>query len=187
MKNYQGNTSLKGQKVIDNATKIIETAQARINEIEARTDTSNDTGEQTHTATATGNGRTFAVLMLLSEILLLVCIAYANYYQHRAVVESSVQGKETAPTAKETVPAPASKNTTYTIPQRAVGFHSSPTASEQAPPAPTQPASKQRSCQHCQKTYTYNHAKQKFCDEKCRVANWEQTNGRAVKKNGGKP
>ena len=37
-------------------------------------------------------------------------------------------------------------------------------------------------CLHCKKTYTYSIHNQKYCSETCRVAAWEQRNGRRLKK-----
>ena len=43
-------------------------------------------------------------------------------------------------------------------------------------------------CAHCQQSFIYNHAKQKYCSEDCRKNHWESMNGRKpYMKKGGKP
>jgi len=38
---------------------------------------------------------------------------------------------------------------------------------------------RRRICDHCGAAYTYNHRKQKFCGDACRIAAWKAKNGRA--------
>jgi len=39
----------------------------------------------------------------------------------------------------------------------------------------------QRICEHCQTVYTYGHARQRFCSEKCRIENWQEKNGKEIR------
>jgi len=39
----------------------------------------------------------------------------------------------------------------------------------------------QRICDHCQTVYTYGHARQRFCSEKCRIENWQDKNGKEIR------
>lgn len=41
---------------------------------------------------------------------------------------------------------------------------------------------KLRNCQHCNNEYTYNHKKQKYCSDNCRVKAWEKRKGKTLQK-----
>jgi len=42
-------------------------------------------------------------------------------------------------------------------------------------------ADEKRTCEHCQRSYIYGHARQKFCSENCRVLAWQKRNGKTLR------
>lgn len=132
---------------------------------------------------------------IVAELLFLCCTGFILYYLFRAFAEME-QEKEGAqePTTQQTAPVQPTHNgsvvaqnmraNTGSVAQtfyvdasaRADGKR----ATERSGDLPTLLPG-QRICDHCQTVYTYGHARQRFCGEKCRIENWQEKNGKEIR------
>lgn len=170
-KRADGSLPASARRQIERAQKQIERAQQRIDAIERATDARNARIEQTHTATATGRGTAFGLVALFAEIALICCIFYANYYQHRALVEALGGGgggeKQQQQTARAfSVPPQQAPNGAHESgsARRPIGFH------------------RQGVCRRCGGEFAARTTWQVYCSEACRVQAWEERTGKALLK-----
>lgn len=84
---WKGNVTAQSQRTIERLTRQKE---ALVNEMirqRARTDTRNDATETAHTTTTEANAQGFALFTLCSELLLILCLWYLQYYDFRSFAE----------------------------------------------------------------------------------------------------
>ena len=71
------------QRTIERLSRQKETALTEIARIQARTDSRNDTAETRHELATKVNANGFAAITLASELLLLLCLWYLQFYDYR--------------------------------------------------------------------------------------------------------
>lgn len=84
---WKGKVTTRAQRTIDRLTRQKE---ALVNEMirqQTRTDTRNDATETAHATTTEANAQGFALFTLCSEILLIVCLWYLQFYDFRSFAE----------------------------------------------------------------------------------------------------
>ena len=175
------------QRTIERLTRQKETALGEVARISQRTDGKNDAATLEHTTATKINATGFAAITLTSELLLLLCLFYLQYYDYRSFVEycdhdngppegsternnATTQGIRTNGAANATT-----QNEAHVLHARADVLR----ATEQSANFAFLP--NQRTCDHCASVYTHGHARQRFCSEKCRVENWQIKNGKEIR------
>ena len=186
----KGVVTASAQRTIERLSKQKETALGEVARIQARTDTRNDNAETKHELSTKINANGFAAITLTSELLLLLCLWYLQFYDYRSFVEYCEKGTTTPPdhnapptptTTRQnaTTQSPptngATQNGAHVLHARADVLR----ATEQSANFAFLP--NQRTCDHCAAVYTHGHARQRFCSEKCRVENWQIKNGKEIR------
>ena len=132
---------------------------------------------------------------IIAELIFLFCTAFVFYYLFRAFAEMEQKDElEELPTTHQVPPAQPQYNgstvtqnlrvdndsTTKTVCTDASARADGKRATENNNVSPTLLPG-QRLCEHCQTVYTYGHARQRFCTEKCRIENWQDRNGKEIR------
>lgn len=133
---------------------------------------------------------------IVAELVFLLCTGFVLYFLFRAFSEMEHEAAEVAAAVADATSKPAGATivqqpatnghhvgTANGIPinnevRRPIGF-----AYGNRRETFTQNVhSNERLCQHCQQSYVYGHARQRYCSEVCRVASWETRTGRTLQK-----
>jgi hypothetical protein len=130
------------------------------------------------------NSGAFALFTLISEISLILCLFYMQYYDFRSYSEYAMAKKGESATGRGTEQshrnapgydygggANARNGTERAGTHNKIGF-------EYGKRTERMDATKQRTCTHCGAPYIYGHARQRFCSDQCRITNWKQVNGK---------
>lgn len=132
---------------------------------------------------------------IVAELIFLFCTGFILYYLFRAFaeIEQEREPNETPPTGNAAAPQPKYNGTTVAQPLRAnapevkqsvrletYARADGKRATENSPDFQTLLPG-QRICEHCRTVYTYGHARQRFCSEKCRIENWQEKNGKEIR------
>jgi len=185
----KGVVTASAQRTIERLSRQKETALAEVARIQQRTDNRNDTAETQHTLATKINANGFAAITLTSELLLLLCLWYLQFYDYRSFVEYCEKGSDT-PTDGNAPPLPTARQnaTTQNAPTNGATQNGAHVLHARADVLRATERSEnftllpnQRTCEHCAAVYTYGHARQRFCTEKCRVENWQQRNGKEIR------
>jgi hypothetical protein len=86
-KHLEGQSNNTGTKTIDRLTRQREALTNEMIRQQTRTDTRNDATETEHVTTTEANASGFALFTLCSEILLIVCLWYLQFYDFRSFAE----------------------------------------------------------------------------------------------------
>jgi hypothetical protein len=209
---WKGKLTVQGQNTLAALTSAKADLMAEQTRQQKRIDGNNDTALEEHKTTTTTNGQQFAAFTLLSEILLILCLFYIQYYDFRSFAEYAHAHAETAtPAAKATapdVPKPSEQTASPAAPDLTKAFSTNgakiPTNERQPigfayslrnAPAPTrtqndtenvtQPGNDHlRKCLQCGTEYIYGHRRQMYCKNECRILAWEGRTGRKLKRTG---
>ena len=177
----KGVVTASAQRTIERLSRQKETALGEVARIQARTDTRNDNAETKHELSTKINANGFAAITLTSELLLLLCLWYLQFYDYRSFVEFCEKGTTTPPDGNAP-PIPATTRQNATTQNGAHVLHARADvlrSTDQSPNFALLP--NQRTCEHCAAVYIYGHARQKFCTEKCRVESWQIKNGKEIR------
>lgn len=192
---WKGKITVQGQ----NTLAALATAKADLlaeqSRQQKRIDGNNDTATQEHKTTTSANGQQFAAFTLLSEILLILCLFYIQYYDFRSFAEYAHAHAETTPEppgpqakatngATQQNPAPAFTSNGNGLPKnerQPIGFAY---ANRNAPARTQNVDDHLRNCEHCGTAYIYGHRRQKFCTDQCRIDAWQDRTGRKLKRTG---
>jgi hypothetical protein len=127
---------------------------------------------------------------IVAELIFLFCTGFVLYYLFRAFAEME-QEEETETQPIQPAPPVHSQRNGVPVSQNLRVDSDSATQTVYAradAKRATQPDSHsttlqpgQRLCAHCQTVYTYGHARQRFCTEKCRIENWQEKNGKEIR------
>lgn len=183
----KGVVTASAQRTIERLSRQKETALAEIARQQKRADDHNDTATTEHGLATKINANGFAAITLTSELLLLLCLFYLQFYDYRSFVEHC----DSYATVKADVPPPLqtenrtngvhtdngqrSNGSPVTRP-RADVFRATQSVND-SPPL----TDGQRLCEHCGTVYKYGHARQRFCTEKCRIESWQEKNGKQIR------
>jgi hypothetical protein len=132
---------------------------------------------------------------IVAELIFLFCTGFILYYLFRAFaeMEQEQETNDAPPTLQETPIYPKHNGTTVAQNLRVDNNSATQTVRMDASARAdgkrvTQQSSDfqtllpgQRLCEHCQTVYTYGHARQRFCTEKCRIENWQEKNGKEIR------
>lgn len=202
---WKGKITVQGQNALAALTSAKADLLAEQTRQQKRIDGNNDTALEEHKTTTNTNGQQFAAFTLLSEILLILCLFYIQYYDFRSFAEYAHAHAETAPKPTEQPgkpneqpakpaapnvrqdPAPAFSSNGNGLPKnerQPIGF----AYANRDAPARTQNVDTQtvndhlRNCEHCGTAYIYGHRRQKFCTDQCRIDAWQDRTGRKLKR-----
>ena len=190
----KGVVTASAQRTIERLSRQKETVLAEVARISKRADGQNDAATLEHTTATKINATGFAAITLTSELLLLLCLFYLQYYDYRSFVEVCDAGKEPPDATPQPTDSKAASVGANVAPlvnghslqsngngvaasnetRRPIGFYSDHERKTLT--------GNERLCEYCQKTYVYGHARQRYCTEVCRVAAWEGRTGRTLKK-----
>jgi hypothetical protein len=84
---WKGKVTTRAQQTIDRLTRQREALTNEMIRQQTRTDTRNDATETEHVTTTEANANGFALFTLCSEILLIVCLWYLQFYDFRSFAE----------------------------------------------------------------------------------------------------
>lgn len=104
---WKGKLTVQGQNTLAALTTAKADLLAEQTRQQKRIDGNNDTALEEHKTTTNTNGQQFAAFTLLSEILLILCLFYIQYYDFRSFAEYAHAHAETAtqPAAQPAKPA----------------------------------------------------------------------------------
>lgn len=179
---WKGTTTSRSQRTIERLTRQRETILAELVRIRQRTDTRNDRTETEHQAQTKISAEQFALFTLACELLFILCAFYLEYYDQRSFAEYCQQHAPNE-TTRTAIAAPgvtlngSGNGRPIVAHARADDFRTAVNV--------TTVNTNERTCAHCGKRYTYRHAKQKFCSDACRMENWQDRNGRELKRGRG--
>ena len=132
---------------------------------------------------------------IVAELIFLFCTGFILYYLFRAFaeMEQEQETNDVPPTHQEAPIYPKHNGTTVAQNLRVDNSSATQTVRMDASAhvdgkRTTQHSTDfqallpgQRICDHCQTFYTYGHARQRFCNEKCRIENWQEKNGKEIR------
>lgn len=195
---WKGKVTTRAQRTIDRLTRQKDLLVSEFVRQQSRADQRNDATETAHTATTEANASGFALFTLCSELLLIVCLWYLQFYDFRSFAEYCAKptpakiasiGFQDLHTAAQ--PPAFSHNGNGTTspngaphneaPRRPIGF----LHYDENRQTKIVDGANTRTCDHCGKSYTYRHHKQKYCSDQCRMTAWETRTGTVLKR--GKP
>lgn len=206
---WKGKLTVQGQNTLAALTTAKADLLAEQTRQQKRIDGNNDTALEEHKTTTTTNGQQFAAFTLLSEILLILCLFYIQYYDFRSFAEYAHAHAETAPKPTEQPgkpneqpakpaapnvrqdPAPAFSSNGNGLPKnerQPIGFaYANRNAYTRTQTVETQTVTQPgndhlRNCEHCGTAYIYGHRRQKFCTDQCRIDAWQDRTGRKLKR-----
>jgi hypothetical protein len=84
---WQGKLTTRAQKTVERLTRQREALTNELIRQQTRTDTRNDATETEHATTTEANASGFALFTLCSEVLLILCLWFLQYYDYRAFAE----------------------------------------------------------------------------------------------------
>ena len=181
----KGVVTASAQRTIERLSRQKETALGEISRIQQRTDNRNDNAETKHEQDTKINANGFAAITLTSELLLLLCLWYLQFYDYRSFVEYCEKGTDTATDGDAPPPQPTQRNNAtqgmptqngaHVLHARADGLRTT----EQS--ANFTPLPNQRTCEHCAAVYDVGHRRQRFCRDQCRIESWQQRNGKEIR------
>jgi hypothetical protein len=132
---------------------------------------------------------------IIAELIFLCCTGFVLYYLFRAFAEKEQEEEaDETPTTRHAPTVQTQRNgspvaqnlradagsVSQTIRADASARADGKRATERS--GDNQPLlAGQRLCEHCQTVYTYGHARQRFCTEKCRIENWQDRNGKEIR------
>ncbi len=179
---WNGSITAQGLRIIEQAERRKAAAQERITVAEQRADTIDDATAATHAQTTNKIGTTASAITIVCELCLLLCLFYANYYQHRSAIEAGIT--TTPPTVPTTItPTPTQLPTVARIKAGRVvvaGFNNNATAGKYESTNST--STNGRTCENCNVPITVGSARRRFCSDPCRIAAWEKRTGRSFTK-----
>ena len=108
---------------------------------------------------------------IVAELIFLFCTGFILYFLFRHFAETNETQTTTAATSDQAA------RRTFAANLRADenrSFTKIVTATDTT----------KRTCEHCGTAYTYRHAKQKFCSDSCRIASWQTSTGKTLKRTG---
>lgn len=203
---WNGKVTARSQRTIDRLTRQREVLVNEQIRQQTRADTRNDETEKTHTVTTEANAAGFALFTLCSELLLILCLWYLQYYDFRSFAEYCAKptGGKAGSIWIKSIEAPAvSANgsehsngkgalPTNEAPRRPIGFHrdtgngmsyrARDNAMGYTPPPPTgetrEVDKSLKPCAHCGTPFRYRTTWQKFCSTDCKLAYHETRHGR---------
>ena len=132
---------------------------------------------------------------IVAELIFLFCTGFVLYYLFRAFAETEQEKEnDTDPTTPPATPTQP-KHNGATVAQNLRVDNSTTTQTVRTDPSARVDGKRatasgndthtllpgQRICAHCQNVYTYGHARQRFCSEKCRIENWQEKNGKEIR------
>jgi len=130
---------------------------------------------------------------IVAELVFLLCTAFVFYYLFRHFAEMEHEAAESSAAAPVATAKPTGATVAQTITTN--GHHVGSSNGQAIQNEVRRPIgfaygnrntqnvhANQRLCEHCQQSYVYGHARQRYCSEVCRVASWENRTGRTLQK-----
>ena len=186
---WKGKLTAPAQRTIERLTRQKENLTNELIRQQTRVDSKNDTTEKEHAQTTETNANGFAAFTLCSEILLILCLWYLQYYDYRSFAEyckkTSSSTDDDATNVSNINSATGNKPingvpiyTNVVQERRPIGFHR-PDENRQTKIVT---AGNLRNCEHCGTGYEYRHSKQKYCCDDCRISAWQNKTGKEIKR-----
>lgn len=116
---------------------------------------------------AEGNSYYVLALSLSFEVLQIFCIWWISGFLHLVYLENNLETANVETANVSTASVGTANVGTASVPTANVGFRVS--------------YSDQKVCQNCGKDFKYKIHNQKFCNENCRIENWEKKTGKTFK------
>lgn len=200
---WKGKVTAPSQRTIERLAAQKETLLTELVRQQSRNDTRNDETEKTHIVTTQANASGFALFTLCSELLLILCLWYLQYYDFRSYAEYCAKptGGKVAGIGFKGIQAPAlvadghdNGSSNGTLPtnetRRPIGFHRDTdngmsyrdnAMGYTPPPSAVETREVDKSlkpCEHCGTLFRYRTTWQKFCSTDCKLAYHEARHGR---------
>jgi hypothetical protein len=188
LQSWNGKLTPKGAKNYEKVLSQLETIEKRVSAKEDRATSSNDKILSDHQSTTESRAVTFRYVTVLLDFLLLIFLAWLEYYDFRSYTEFATINETTDKNTAEPPPA-SKKDITYNY--NALRNNDNGTATESRAVAQNLSVKSDVSvqkrnyviiaCQHCKNDYERKTTFQKYCSEKCRITAWEQRNGTTLR------
>ena len=175
----------KGAKNYEKILSQIETIENRVSNKESRASSSNDKTLSDHLNSTQSKALTFRYVTVLLDLLLLLILAWLEYYDFRSFTELATLPAQTPADAKGTVKTHTT-GSNNAISQNAykqdTTSESRATVKNLAVPNETNVQNiSVPACEHCATPYDRKTTFQKYCSDQCRIAAWEKRHGRTLK------
>ena len=132
---------------------------------------------------------------IVAELIFLLCTAFVFYYLFRHFAEQNQEAEAKEEKTQATQPATRAtvngRPPVYNLRAAPVSVSYTPPITEQRfasaredvlrSPGGEALQDGQRHCAHCSTVYTYGHARQRFCTERCRIESWQDKNGKKIR------
>lgn len=201
---WQGKMTQRAQKTVDRLSASKAALTDELVRVRQRTDDMNDEAMYEHEETTAMNASAFAFFTAFSELALLLCLFYCQYYDFRSFAEySHVSAMQSgnAPRAagqtgfrrmngdglngrnhyEESLDMANSVNrSAYPNERPQIGFRYGNRSLEESenPPKVVKSAIGLRRCACCNDEYVYGHSRQIYCSDVCRITTWKAKNTR---------
>lgn len=177
LRNTTGN-SRRTQRIKEGLTNTRLTLTNELLRVRQRVDDENDQISAKHTKVTEINSMAFAYITGCCELLLILAIYYLCYYDFRSFSEfAQISGKISLGNEKKLASGIQSPVYNHRTP---IGFkYGSEIVTDVVTNVVTDDKHL-RTCLHCQKRYTHNHSRQRYCSTYCRVTAWKQKTGREL-------
>ena len=197
---YQGVYTSKGAKALEGYNTRLAALEAELSEKVGTAEGTNATTQAEHIATTGVKAEYFAMAALILDLLLILALAWSEYYDYRSLAEFS-KGKGTKTGAQQQTSSEAPAFQLNSNGQH----HNNGATAEAGRTIITGFAKPQRNeldamrgagqvidtglktCEHCAATFRPKTVWQRFCTTQCREDNWQNKTGKTLKHRGGVP
>ena len=180
---YRGKTTRTAQRSINGIQSQINSQTAIYTNALKDARTTNIKRESKHTRVNNNFAFYFSVIALLSDLGLLVCIAFLEYYDYRSAIELSGATANEKPSNDAPSIVNENENNNDT-PSDAKEVEQTVNNDEpiQEPTATTETVSKYPTgeCRNCKSKFEKKNPRKVYCSTACRQSYWESTNGKKL-------
>ena len=195
---YQGVYTSKGAKALEGYNTRLAALEAELSEKVGKAEGTNATLQADHIATTGVKAEYFAMAALILDLLLILALAWSEYYDYRSLAEfSKGKGVKTGAQQQTSSEAPAfhlnsngqhsNKGATAEAGRTIIaGFaNTQRNASDAMRGAGQVIDSGLKMCEHCTATFRPKTVWQRFCTTQCRENNWQNKTGKTLKRRAG--
>lgn len=205
---YQGVYTSKGAKALEGYNNRLAALEAELSEKVATAEATNATTKADHIATTGVKAEYFALAALILDLLLILALAWSEYYDYRSLAEfAKAKGKTAAQQQTGAKQQASGEATAFHLNGNGQQHHSNGATAEAERITITGFASNTqrnasdamrkgegaagqvidtglKQCEHCAQTFRPKTVWQRFCTTQCREDNWQAKTGKTLKRRG---
>lgn len=202
---YQGVYTSKGAKALEGYNNRLAALEAELSEKVATAEATNATTKADHITTTGVKAEYFALAALILDLLLILALAWSEYYDYRSLAEfAKAKGKTAAQQQTGAKQQASGEATAFHLNGNGQQHHSNGATAEAERITITGFASNTqgntsdamrrgegqvidtglKQCEHCAQTFRPKTVWQRFCNSQCREDNWQAKTGKTLKRRG---